>query len=74
MTGARNILTGMGLLTSSEAAQRLELSRNRITQLASAGILKGVKHGRDWMFTEKALRDFESLERVSHRPRKAATA
>lgn len=61
----------MKLLTTSEAAERLEVSRRRVLALIDAGRLPAQKFGRDYMIDESDLKLVE--DRKPGRPRKVKT-
>jgi excisionase family DNA binding protein len=54
---AKNIAAG--LLTTSQAAKRLEVNTSRIRQLIAAGRIKAIKQGRDWMIEASELDGYE---------------
>ncbi len=46
-------------MTTAQAAKFLGLSVQRIRVLAAEGRLGGIKIGRDWLFSRKALAKFK---------------
>jgi excisionase family DNA binding protein len=44
-----------GLISTTEAAVRFQVSRGYVTQLARKGLIKAKKLGRDWMIEESSL-------------------
>lgn len=58
------------MLTTTEAAAALKISRQRVLALIASGRLPAQKHGRDWMIEEA---DLELVKvRRPGRPRKEA--
>lgn len=55
------------LLTIPQAAQRLELSRQRVHKLVASGRIKAQRIGRDYMIESRELTRFEQLPRVDGR-------
>ncbi|MCU0238284.1 MAG: helix-turn-helix domain-containing protein [Pyrinomonadaceae bacterium] len=49
------------LLTTVELAQKVKLSRPRISQLISNQIIKAEKIGRDWVIDESQIRVIKNL-------------
>lgn len=56
-------------MNSKLAAERLNISPRRVTQLAAAGKLPGVKEGRDWHFEAADVEAFALIQRPSGYPR-----
>ena len=56
-------------MTSTEAAERLRITPRRVTQLAKAGKLPGLKEGRDWHFESADVEAFAALNRPSGYPK-----
>jgi excisionase family DNA binding protein len=44
------------MLTTTQAAEILNLSTRRIIALVRSGLLVGQKHGRDWMISEDSVK------------------
>jgi len=51
-----------GLMTANEAAKALDVTKKSIYNFLKAGRLKGVRAGRDWLFSEQNLNDFLEFE------------
>ena len=51
------------LISLSEAARRSGLSHDHLRRLAGRGVLKAKKIGRDWLTTERALREYLAQDR-----------
>lgn len=51
------------LLSTSEAAEMLGLTRQRVNQLIHAGLLKAQRVGRSYIIDEDDLREFEQMDR-----------
>jgi excisionase family DNA binding protein len=66
------IMETMGrMLTTSEAAERLGISRRRVNALINAGQLPARKFNYAWMIDENELEAFEAgWDRRTGRPRK----
>ena len=60
----------MRLITTKEAAERLNVSVKRVTALIREGRLPAEKVGRDWLINERDLAKVQI--RKTGRPRKAA--
>lgn len=58
------------LLTLKEAAQRCGLSPDHLRRLAERGDIWAQKIGRDWLTTEKAVRDYLAQNRRPGRKKK----
>ncbi|MFA5391763.1 MAG: helix-turn-helix domain-containing protein [Candidatus Omnitrophota bacterium] len=58
----------MKLLTTTQAAARLQISERRVLQLIKKGDLPATKFGRDWQIKERDLNAFTPRRRG--RPRK----
>lgn len=56
-------------LTTAEAAAILGVNRTRIRQFVLEGRLHATKFGRDLALDEAEVREFQRLDRPSHRPR-----
>jgi excisionase family DNA binding protein len=50
-------------LTTSEAADYLELSAKRVRELALAGLLRGRQAGKFWLFDSDDLEAFAAIDR-----------
>lgn len=53
----------MAHVGTKEAADRLGVTQERVTQLIRAGDLKAMKVGRTWIIDERSLTAFERKER-----------
>lgn len=51
------------LITLGEAAEICGLSHDHLRRLAGRGDLRAKKIGRDWLTTERAVRDYMAQER-----------
>ncbi len=60
-----------GYLTTTQTAERLNVSQTRVRQLIIEGIIKAEKVGRDNFISESEVKRLESLERKAGRPPKA---
>lgn len=60
----------MSLMTTEQAADRLELSERRVRALIKAGILTAQKIGRDWVIDEASIEDVKAKSRPRGRPKK----
>lgn len=58
------------LLTTSEAADELGVSRNRVLQLIEAGTVEATKVGRDWVIPASALEGVAIYGRAGRPPLK----
>jgi len=59
----------MGMLTTKEAAERVNKGQRAIQALISKGYLPAVKLGRDWFVDERSLRLIENIK-PGPKPRK----
>lgn len=50
------IIPQMKLLTTTEAAARLNISTRRVRALIAKGRLPAYLHGRDWLISERSLK------------------
>jgi len=57
------------LLTTTQAADHLNVSPRRVRALIAAGRLPAVKIGRDWMIEPDALERFQAKPRKVGRPK-----
>ena len=60
----------MRYLTTTEAAEILNLSTRRIIALVRYGVLTGQKHGRDWMISEDSVKARAKETPGAGRPKK----
>jgi excisionase family DNA binding protein len=60
-----------GYLTTTQTAERLNVSQTRVRQMIIEGIIKAEKVGRDNFISESEVKRLESLERKAGRPPKA---
>jgi len=58
----------MTLLTTTEAADILDVKQARVRQLILAGRLPAKKHGRDWVIRERDL-ELVSVRKVGRPPK-----
>ncbi|TKS58758.1 MAG: hypothetical protein EWM72_02758 [Nitrospira sp.] len=58
----------MHLYTTTTAAAALSLTAAAIRYHALRGSLRGIQHGRDWLFTEADLASFRRTRRPPGRP------
>ena len=56
----------MSVIPLSEAAQMLACSREHLMRLARRGEIQGVKIGRQWVFTDDALRRLIDRRTIVH--------
>ena len=61
-----------GYLTTTQTAERLNVSQTRIRQMIIEGIIKAEKVGRDNFISESEVKRVEKLDRKAGRPKKAA--
>ncbi len=61
-----------GYLTTTQTAERLNVSQTRIRQMIIEGIIKAEKVGRDNFISESEVNRIEKLDRKAGRPKKAA--
>ncbi len=61
-----------GYLTTTQTAERLNVSQTRIRQMIIEGIIKAEKVGRDNFISESEVKRIEKLDRKAGRPKKAA--
>lgn len=67
------ILWAMGMLTTTEFAEKVDLTRPRIIQLLKTGEIEGEKKGRDWWIDEKFVQVvLDRPERRGRTPKKKA--
>lgn len=59
-------------MTTTEAAQLLEVNQSRVRQFIIEGRLKATKIGRDWHIKEGDAKRFKATLRPTGRPAKAA--
>ncbi len=59
-------------LAAKYAAERLGISKGRVSQLLKDGRLEGYRHGRNVMVSEASIERFASERRSAGRPRKSA--
>ncbi len=59
-----------GYLTTTQTAERLNVSQARVRQMIIEGIIKAEKVGRDNFISENEVKRLESVERKPGRPRK----
>ena len=60
------------LLTIPQAADQLDLSRQRVWLLVTIGRIKAQRIGQAWLISERDLARFNNTARNSGRPRAAA--
>jgi excisionase family DNA binding protein len=56
----------MKTLSTTEVAQRLGVTRERVRQLCDEGRLKAEKMGRDWRILPAALEEYQRLQGKAH--------
>ncbi len=61
-----------GYLTTTQTAERLNVSQTRVRQMIIEGIIKAEKVGRDNFISESEVKRLEGLHRKAGRPKKAA--
>ncbi len=61
-----------GYLTTTQTAERLNVSQTRVRQMIIEGVIKAEKVGRDNFIPEAEVKRLESIERKAGRPKKAA--
>jgi excisionase family DNA binding protein len=61
-----------GYLTTTQTAERLNVSQTRVRQMIIEGIIKAEKVGRDNFIPEAEVKRLESIERKTGRPKKSA--
>ena len=61
-----------GYLTTTQTAERLNVSQARVRQMIIEGIIKAEKVGRDNFISESEVKRLEKLDRKAGRPKKAA--
>ena len=61
---------GDGLMNVAEVADALGVTVGRVRQLATSGKLKGEKVGRDWVFRQSDIAEYQRRPRRPGRPRK----
>ncbi len=61
-----------GYFTTTQTAERLNVSQARVRQLIIEGIIKAEKVGRDNFISEAEVKRIVSLDRKSGRPKKEA--
>lgn len=63
----------MQLMTSQQAADRLQVTQGRVRQLARAGVLPGQRIGRDWLFRPEDVEAYDKAnpQVMTYRRRKA---
>ncbi len=59
-----------GYLTTTQTAERLNVSQARVRQMIIEGIIKAEKVGRDNFIPESEVKRIESLNRKAGRPKK----
>lgn len=58
------------MLTTTKAAERLKVTRNRVCKLARDGRIASVRYGRDYLVTEEEVERYGRERRLRGRPRK----
>ncbi len=61
-----------GYLTTTQTAERLNVSQTRVRQMIIEGVIKAEKVGRDNFIPEAEVKRLESIERKAGRPKKGA--
>ncbi len=61
-----------GFLTTTQTAERLNISQARVRQLIIEGVITAEKFGRDNFIPESEVKRLESIDRKAGRPKKAA--
>lgn len=61
-----------GYLTTTQTAERLNVSQARVRQMIIEGTIKAEKVGRDNFISESEVKRLEKLDRKAGRPKKAA--
>ncbi len=61
-----------GYLTTTQTAEKLNVSQARVRQMIIEGIIKAEKVGRDNFIPESEVKRLESLNRKPGRPKKEA--
>ncbi len=59
-----------GYLTTTQTAERLNVSQARVRQIILDGVIKADKFGRDNVISEAELKRIEKLDRKAGRPPK----
>ena len=59
-----------GYLTTTQTAERLNVSQARVRQMILDGVIKADKFGRDNVISEAELKRIEKLDRKAGRPPK----
>jgi len=59
-----------GYLTTTQTAERLNVSQTRVRQMIIEGVIKAEKVGRDNFIPEAEVKRLESIERKAGRPKK----
>ncbi len=59
-----------GFLTTTQAAERLNISQARVRQLIIEGVIIAEKVGRDNFILENEVKRIEKLDRKAGRPKK----
>lgn len=53
------LVAPVGVLTEAEAAAALQCSPLNVKKFRQCGLLKGIKTGRAWRYSQKAIKDFQ---------------
>jgi excisionase family DNA binding protein len=61
-----------GYLTTTQTAERLNVSQARVRQMIIDGVIKADKFGRDNVISEAEIKRVEKLDRKAGRPKKEA--
>ncbi len=61
-----------GYLTTTQTAERLNVSQARVRQMIIDGVIKADKFGRDNVISEAEIKRVEKLNRKPGRPKKEA--
>ncbi len=61
-----------GFLTTTQTAERLNISQARVRQLIIEGVITAEKFGRDNFIPESEVKRIEKLDRKAGRPKKVA--